>query len=73
MVEGIPTRCAHLRIRSPIQADCSRWDTRYNGMPVALVDAEGTIRADAECHPGYPHGLRAGTELPESCSYVESP
>lgn len=73
VVDGVPTRCAHLSIRSAIQADCSRWDTRYEGMPVALVDARGTIRADAECHPAYPHGLAAGTELPGSCSYVENP
>jgi len=73
MIEGVPTRCAYLRIRSPDQADCTKWDTRHDGMRVPLVDAEGTIRADAECHPAYPHGLARGTVLPQSCSYVESP
>ena len=73
IVEGVSTRCAHLRIRSDSQADCTRWDTRYDGMPVPLVDVEGTIRADAECHPAYPHGLKAGTPLPAKCSYVETP
>jgi uncharacterized cysteine cluster protein YcgN (CxxCxxCC family) len=73
VVDGVPTRCAHLDIRSRDQADCLKYGTRYEGMPVALVDPKGTIRADAECHPAYPHGLKAGTVLPGSCSYVETP
>lgn len=76
VVDGVPTRCENLRIVSSEEAVCGKYEQRWEGMPVRLIDVRGVVRKIDQCLPAWPvipvrllHVVGARHEVPAKCGY----
>ena len=70
IVDGVPTRCEHLRILSADEAICEKYlNGRRCGMKVALLDSENRLVKWDVCTPAYPLHHTEKIPLPKKCGY----